>query len=260
MARVISKDGTSIAFEKTGTGDPLIVVDGALCSRAFGPTAKLVPLLASRFSVITFDRRGRNESSDTSPYSVQREVEDIEALIKEAGGSAYLLGFSSGAALILNAAAAGLPIKKQLLYEPPYIRNMGGHNPPADSLGQLKSFIASEQRGKAVTFFMKDMVGVPAVIAYIMRITPVWGKLKAVAHTLPYDAAILGDFTIPVNLAADVKVPTMVMGGAKSPVGLYNSVQHLAKAIPNAQSKYLEGQTHNVSMKVIAPEVINYFR
>src|SRR5579885_3069836 len=122
--KVISKDGTEIAYEKRGNGPAIIAVDGALCSRAFGPTSKLVPLLENDFTVITYDRRGRNESGDTMPYSVEKELEDLDALIKVAGGSAYMVGFSSGAALVLNAASKGLNVKKMVLYEAPYVMNM----------------------------------------------------------------------------------------------------------------------------------------
>ncbi len=260
MPKVISKDGTSIAYSKTGKGQALIVVDGALCSRAFGPTPKLVPLLSGDFSVVTYDRRGRNESGDTLPYSVEKEIEDLDALIKEAGDSVCMVGFSSGAALILNAAAKGLNIKKMVLYEAPYIMNMGGHNPPADTAEQLKQLIASGKRSGAVKFFMKDMVGLPGIIPFIMSLTPIWKKLKAVAHTIPYDAAILEGFTIPATLASKINIPALVLHGTKSPLSLRNASQKLAEVIPDAKSKGLEGQTHDVSMKAIAPELINYFK
>jgi pimeloyl-ACP methyl ester carboxylesterase len=259
MPKVISKDGTNIAYEKSGNGPIVIVVDGALCSRGFGPTGKLVPLLKDQFTVITYDRRGRNESGDTLPYSVEREVEDLDALIKEVGNSVNMIGFSSGAALILNAAAKGLNIKKMVLYEAPYVMNQGGYNPPADAEAQLKKLIAADKRGAAVKFFMKDMVGMPGIMATIMSFLPMWSKLKAVAHTLPYDAAILDGFSLPVNLAKTVHVPTLVMGGEKSPLTLRNAVLKLAEAMPNAESKLLEGQNHNVSMKAIAPELIKFF-
>jgi len=258
MAKVISKDGTSIAFEKTGTGPPVIVVDGALCSRAFGPSVKLARLLAQQFTVIIYDRRGRNESGNTQPYSVEREIEDIEAIIHEVGGSACLVGFSSGAALSLRAAAGGLNITKLLLYEPPYVLNMGGYNPPADSEAQLKKFIASGQRGGAVNFFMHKMVGLPAIFPVVMRLMPVWTKLKAVAHTLPYDAAILGNFSLP-SIASNVKTPTLVVGGEKTARTLYNVVPRLADSMPNAKHIFLKGQTHNVSVKAIAPVLIDFF-
>ena len=258
MAKVISKDGTSIAFEKTGTGPPVIVVDGALCSRAFGPSVKLARLLAQQFTVIIYDRRGRNESGNTQPYSVEREIEDIEAIIHEVGGSACLVGFSSGAALSLRAAAGGLNITQLLLYEPPYVLNMGGYNPPADSEAQLKKFIASGQRGGAVNFFMHKMVGLPAILPVVMRLMPVWTKLKAVAHTLPYDAAILGNFSLP-SIASNVKTPTLVVGGEKTARTLYNVVPRLADSMPNAKHIFLKGQTHNVSVKAIAPVLIDFF-
>jgi pimeloyl-ACP methyl ester carboxylesterase len=260
MSNVISKDGTKIAFEKKGNGPIVIIVDGALCSRAFGPTSQLVPLLENDFTVLTYDRRGRNESSDTLPYSVEKEIEDLDALIKEAGGSAFMVGFSSGAALILNAASKGLNIKKMVLYEAPYVMNMGGYNPPADAEAQLKKMIAADKRSDAVKFFMKDMVGMPGIMATVMSVLPVWKKLKTVAHTLPYDAAILDGFSLPVNLAKTVNVPALVMGGSKSPITLRNAVQKLGEALPNAKVKLLEGQNHNVSMKAIAPELINYFK
>ncbi len=260
MSKVISKDGTKIAYEKNGNGPVVIIVDGALCSRTFGPTAKLVPLLKDQFTVITYDRRGRNESGDTLPYSADKEIEDIDALIKEVGDSVYMVGFSSGAALVLRAAASGLNIKKQVLYEAPYVMNMGGHNPPVDSEAQLKKLISEDKRGDTVKFFMKDMIGVPALMTAIMSLMPMWSKLKAVAHTLPYDAAVMENFTFPTQLVAAVKIPTLVMGGSKSPISLRNSVKKLSEAIANSQSKFLEGQNHNVSMKVLAPELIKYLK
>ena len=258
MPIVKSKDGTTIAYTKTGNGQPIIVVDGALCSRAFGPTHHLIPLLSDQYTVVVYDRRGRNESGDTAPYSVDREVEDLDALISEVGGAAFVVGFSSGAALSLRAAAGGLNITKLLLYEPPYVLNMGGYNPPADSEAQLKKFIASGQRGGAVNFFMHKMVGLPAIFPVVMRLMPVWTKLKAVAHTLPYDAAILGNFSLP-SIASNVKTPTLVVGGEKTARTLYNVVPRLADSMPNAKHIFLKGQTHNVSVKAIAPVLIDFF-
>lgn len=260
MATIVSKDGTPIAYSKVGKGQPLIMVDGAMCSRAFGPTLKMAPMLAEHFTVITYDRRGRNESGDTKPYSVEKEIEDIDALIKEAGEAVYMVGFSSGAALTLNAAAKGLNIKKMILYEAPYVMNMGGHNPPADAEKQFKQFIAEGRGGAAVKYFMKDLIGMPAIFPMIMSIMPVWKKLKAAAHTLPYDATVMGNYTIPAQLAATVKTPTLVAGGEKSPVSLRNCVQELKKAIPNAQLQVLKGQNHNVSAKAIVPVMIEYFK
>jgi pimeloyl-ACP methyl ester carboxylesterase len=169
---------------------------------------KLAPLLASHFSVFMYDRRGRGSSGDTKPYATERELEDIDALIKEAGGSAFVLGLSSGAALALEAAASGLNITKLAVYEPPFMIDDGGHHARADHQTQLKRFIAAGRRSEAVTYFMRKMVGIPAMFVALMRLMPgVWSKLKAVAHTLPYDAAVMGDFSLPTRRLASVTIP-----------------------------------------------------
>jgi pimeloyl-ACP methyl ester carboxylesterase len=259
MSTVRSKDGTAIAFDTLGSGEPVILVDGALCSRSFGPLPKLAPLLAPYFTVFHYDRRGRNESGDTPPYAVERELEDLEALIAQAGGSASVFGISSGAALALAAAARGANIKKLALYEPPFVAVSSARSVPADSAAQLGRLIAAGRRGDAVKFFLVDMVGMPAIFAYIMRVLPVWAKLKAVAHTLPYDAAVLGDFSLPKERAASVSVPTLAIGGEKSPVELRSAVSALAQTVPRAKLRMLKGQTHNVSVKVLAPVLVEFF-
>jgi pimeloyl-ACP methyl ester carboxylesterase len=253
-----SKDGTRIAYDKSGNGPLLILVDGALCSRAFGPMPKLAKLLTGNFTVITYDRRGRNESSDTKPYTAEREIEDLEALINANGGSAFVTGLSSGAALTLAAAAHGLNITKLALYEPPFMVDEN-KQPPADSLQQLQAMIAKDRRGDAVKFFLKDMVGVPGMVVFIMKLTPVWSKLKKVAHTLPYDVAILSDFSLPQEKASSVKTPTLISGGDKSQATLQQAVKRLSEVMPNAQLKSLKGQTHNVDGKAIAPVLIEFF-
>lgn len=255
----ISKDGTRIVYDKSGNGPLLILVDGALCSRAFGPMPKLTPLLTSNFTVITYDRRGRNESSDTQPYAVEREIEDLEALINANGGSAFVTGFSSGAILSLAAAAHGLNISKMVLYEPPFMVSDEGHRPPADSQQQLQTMIRENRRSEAVKFFLKDMVGLPAIAVFIMKIMPVWSKLKNVAHTLPYDAAIVGDCSLPEKKAGSVKIQTLVSGGDKSPATMQQAVKKLSEVIPNGQLKMLKGQTHNVTAKAIAPVLVEFF-
>ena len=258
MPKTTSKDGTSIAYEKAGNGPALILVDGALCSRNFGPMAKIADQLVQHFTVYRYDRRGRNESTETLPYSPEREVEDLEALIKEAGGSAIVFGLSSGAALALHAAAAGLPISKLILYEAPFIASPGDKHTTTDHLGNLKKLIASENRGGAVKYFMRDMVGVPAFFVAIFPLMPVWKKLKAAAHTLPNDASIMGNFSVPEKLAGSVNIPTLVIGGGKSPAPLKLAVSNLSKAIPKAKMMTLEGQNHNVSAKVLAPAILDF--
>jgi len=259
VMEAISKDGTRIAYDKLGSGPLLILVDGALCSRAFGPMPKLAPLLTGNFTVITYDRRGRNESSDTQPYAVEREIDDLEALINANGGSAFVTGFSSGAILSLAAAAQGLNITKMALYEPPFMVSSEGHRPPADSLQQLQTMISENRRSDAVKFFLKDMVGLPALAVFIMKIMPVWPKLKSIAHTLPYDAAIVGDCSLPEKNASSVKIQTLVSGGDKSPATMQQAVRKLSEVMPNGQLKMLKGQTHNVSEKAITPVLIDFF-
>jgi pimeloyl-ACP methyl ester carboxylesterase len=259
MKRVFSRDGTAIAFERWGAGHPIILVDGALCSRALGPMPKLAPLLAQHFTVFTYDRRGRNESANREPYSVEREIEDLEALIHVAGGTASVLGMSSGAALALRAAAGGLRIGKLALFEPPFIVDAGGQRPPADHQARLAQLVSAERRGEAVRFFMTKIIGAPAIFVMLMRFTPAWSKLEDVAHTLPYDAAIMEDFSLPVSRAACVGAPTLVIGGAKSPASLRHAVDALADAMPHAQRRMLEGQSHNVSPKALAPVLVDFF-
>ena len=249
-----SKDGTRIAFERSGTGPALILVDGAMCRRAFGPMAKIAPFFEPNFTVFRYDRRGRGDSGDTQPYAIEREIEDLAALIREAGGSASLLGLSSGAALALEAAASGLPIEKLALYEPPYTGPADGA--AANHEAHLKQLIAAKRRSDAVEYFMKDMVNVPAVFVLLMRVMfPMWSKLKAVAHTLPYDAAILRGFRLPQERAAAIRVPTLAMAGDKTQPRLLDAIRLVAQTIPGAKLELLKGQTHVVDGKVLAPVV-----
>jgi pimeloyl-ACP methyl ester carboxylesterase len=256
--KAISKDGTAIAYERSGQGPALILVDGALCSRAFGPMPKLAPLLARHFTVYVYDRRGRGESGDTLPYAKEREVEDIAALIQEAGGSASLVGLSSGGALALEAAASGLHIRKVVAYEPPFVGD-NGRRSGTEHEGELKKRVAAGNRGGAVRYFMKDMVGVPAPFVVMMQVMPwVWRKLKAVAHTLPYDAAVMGGFKVPAARLASIKVPTLAMHGSKTDARLQDAARAVAAAVPGAQHRTLEGQTHNVSPAVLTPAVVEF--
>jgi pimeloyl-ACP methyl ester carboxylesterase len=261
MPTVTSRDGTPIAYDRIGSGPALILVDGALCSRAFGPMPKLAPLFASSFTVFTYDRRGRGASGDTRPYEVAREVDDLAALIDAAGGSASLLGLSSGAALALEAAASGLNVDKLALYEPPYIAQAAGEGATPNHQARLEELVAAGRRGDAVKYFMKDMVNVPAFFVAIMQLmVPVWSKLKAVAHTLPYDSAVMRDFKVPRERAVTVRVPTLVMAGDKTQPRLIEAVEVLEQAIPGAKRLMLKGQTHNVDGRVLAPVVKEFLQ
>ena len=191
MNTVESKDGTAIAFDKAGRGPALILVDGALCYRGAGPSKSVAAELSADFTVFTYDRRGRGESGDTSPYAVEREIGDLGALIEEAGGSASLCGFSSGAVLALDAANRGLGVEKLALYEPPFIVDDSRAPLPDDYASRLDRLIAADRRGDALRLFM-GQVGMPKVLVALMRFMPAWSKLKSVAPTLRNDAAVMG--------------------------------------------------------------------
>jgi pimeloyl-ACP methyl ester carboxylesterase len=262
MSTVRSADGTTIAYTRAGQGPPLILVDGALCSRSFGPMPKLAEQLASHFTVYTYDRRGRGDSGDTAPYEPGREVEDLEALVALAGEGVYMHGTSSGAALALEAAKHLRSIAKLAVYEPPFIVDDTRAPMPADYLPRLKALVADGQRGDAIKMFMR-FVGTPAVFTAVMPLTPVWPKLKAVAPTLPYDITIVHDHQrgIPLTPAewAAIKVPTLVAAGGKSPAWMTNGTRALAGALPDATYRTLPGQNHMVKAHAIAPVLTEFF-
>ncbi|SEF15780.1 alpha/beta fold hydrolase [Jiangella alba] len=263
MSTVTSADGTVIAYTKAGSGPPLILVDGALCYRDFGPMSGLADGLASTFTVYTYDRRGRGESGDTAPYAVERETEDLEALIAAAGGDVFVYGVSSGAALTLETAKRpGSGIAKLALYELPAITDDTAKPWPPDLLARTDALVAAGRRGDVVKLFMKT-VGVPAAGIAVMRLTPVWKKLKAVAHTIPNDFRVLGDTgygkPFPADRWSAVTQPALVMDGGKSPEYMRGSQRRLAEVLPNARHRTLPGQTHMVKAAVHAPVLVEYF-
>jgi pimeloyl-ACP methyl ester carboxylesterase len=258
LTYVTSKDGTRMAYERIGSGPALVLVDGALCSRAFGPSEKLASHLASRFTVYRYDRRGRGDSGDTTPYSPAREVEDIAALIAAAGGSASLLGLSSGAALALEGAAAGLPIEHVVAYEPPYVDEGGGGNGDVHER-ELARLVATGNRASAVRYFLKDMVKAPAPVVIMLPLMPwIWSKLKAVAHALPYDAAVMTQFKVPRARFASIRTRVLVMHGSKTQQRLKVAAREVANAIPGAQHRELPGQTHNVRPDVLTAATMEF--
>ena len=267
MRKVISKDGTPIAFDQSGHGPAIILVAGATATRL--AEASLAAALAPHFTVFAYDRRGRGESGDTAPYAVEREVEDIEALINEAGGSAFVFGHSSGAVLALEAARL-LPTKitKLALYEPPFIIDDSRPPTPQDYAPHLMELVSSGRRGEAVAYFMTQL-GTPADMIAQMRQSPMWPGLEEVAHTLAYDVTIMGDTQSgdPSSLRkwAAVRVPTLVMDGtvflgrAESHGFLHHGVQELATILPDAQYRTLEGQDHGPADEVLAPALKAFF-
>jgi pimeloyl-ACP methyl ester carboxylesterase len=222
---------------------------------------ELAQLLASRFTVYNYDRRGRGDSGDTEPYTVEREIEDIEALIDAAGGSASLYGHSSGASLALEATVRlGSKVRKLAMYEAPYNDDRAAQQAWRQYLQDLAESLAAGRRGDAVALFMR-YTGMPADQIEGMRQSPIWPQFEAIAPTLSYDhAAILGkDDTVPVDLAARVTVPTLVMSGGASYPFMHEAAQALGKAIPQAQVRSLEGQTHAGASAVLAPVLVEFF-
>jgi pimeloyl-ACP methyl ester carboxylesterase len=264
MKTVTSKDGTTIAYDQAGTGPLLVLVDGALNSRSFGLNGPLAPILADRFTVVTYDRRGRGDSGDTPPYAVQREIEDLAAVIDVVGGPAYVYGISSGAGLALEAASA-VPTKvaKLALYEPSFV--VDGTRPPvpADAIQQVTDLLARNRRGAAVKLFLREDAQVPAMVVAVMPLMPAWGKLKAAAHTLPYDLTIMDGRQqgrpLPVGQWASLTAPTLVMAGGKSPAWLQNAALAVAQALPGATHQTLPGQTHIVKPGPLAPVLAEFF-
>jgi pimeloyl-ACP methyl ester carboxylesterase len=260
MDKVTSSDGTQIAFDRLGDGPPVIVVGGAMCDRALiGPTAEE---LAKHFTVLNYDRRGRGDSGDTGPYAVEREIEDIGALIVEAGGSASVYGHSSGAGLALRAAAYGLPIDKLVLHEPPY--NTDGEEEQRISREyalDLEAMLSEGRRGDAVELFFTT-VGMPREMVGGMRQTPRWAELEAMAPTLAYDSEIMGDSaggTVPAELAGRVSTETLVLVGGSSPAWTIDIGRQVADALPNGQHRVLEGQEHVVPPEVLVPVLAEFF-
>lgn len=263
MKTATSRDGTSIAYDELGAGPPVVLVGGALNTRSFGPNGSLAELLAERFTVINYDRRGRGDSTDTEPYSVEREIEDLEALIDSAGGSASVFGISSGAALALEAANGGFGIDKLALYEAPFVVDDSRPPVPDDYRERLEGLVASERRGDAVRLFMKEGVGLPAPFVFMMRLMPAWSKLKAVAHTLPYDTALVDDYRkgkpLPTDRWTSVTMPTLVAVGGKSPDWMRHAMRELAEVLPHARHTTLEGQTHIVKAEALVPVLVEFF-
>jgi pimeloyl-ACP methyl ester carboxylesterase len=258
MSIVTSADGTTIAYETLGSGPALILVDGAMCYRGFGPSRGLAEALADSYTVYLYDRRGRGESGNTLPWAPEREIEDLAALLAAAGGTAFLVGCSSGAVLAADAAHRLDGFTKVALYEPPFIVDDTREPRPATYLPETEALIARGDRSGAVKKFMRH-VGVPGIVLAIMPLTPPWRKLVVVAPTLPYDLRILGDTGRGVPLDADrwagVTVPAIVLDGGKSPQYMRNAAKALAQALPKARYRTLPGQTHMVKASVLAPAV-----
>lgn len=266
MSIVVSKDNTTISFDKSGQGPVVILVAGALSDRS--DTTKLAGLLAENFTVINYDRRGRGESGDGVSYAVEREIEDIESLIDEAGGSASIFGSSSGAVLALEATnRLNGKIKKQVLYEPPFIVDNSQPPVPRDLTTRIKEFVFTNRRGDAVKHFFSKGMNIPTIGVFIMRFMPGWSKMTSMAHTILYDLAIMEGTQegqpLPATRWSASTVPTLVLTGEKSEAFFHTGARALASVLPNTQHQILKGQHHGsvvMAPKAFVDVLVEFFK
>jgi pimeloyl-ACP methyl ester carboxylesterase len=260
----VSKDGTKIAWSKTGKGQPVIVIDGALCHRNFGANMKLPQYLNEHFTVYTYDRRGKGESGNKKPFALQREFEDLQSLIDVVGESPFVYGISSGAALALEAANHGLSFKKLALYEAPYIVDDSRRPIPQDYLQTLEKFIAAGENGKALNYFLKAGAGLPAYVVLMMRLMPVWKQVKSIVDTVIFDTLAIGSNGSGEKLTAGkwpgVRIPVLLISGSKSQQWIRNAMLNLAEVLPDSTHLILKGETHTVNPKMLAPHLISFFK
>ncbi|MFF3291492.1 alpha/beta fold hydrolase [Streptomyces sp. NPDC003023] len=251
-----SADGTLIAYEQHGEGTPLVLVSGALCTSA--SEAPLAELLAPHFTVFTYDRRGRGQSGDTVPYAVEREIEDLAAVIRAAGGSAAVHGTSSGAALAVRSAAAGLPITRLSLYEPPFETDPAARDRNTEYVARMTALLTGGRPGDALAEFL-GTAGMPAQALSRLRLLPMWADMQALEHTLAYDHEVMGDGLVPSGLLGTVTVPVTVVDGGASPAGMREAARAVAAALPRGRHHTLTGQTHEVAPHVLAPALVRFF-
>ena len=258
MQYVTSKDGTRIAYEQSGQGPALVIVGGVLGDHH--QQAGLAQLLAEHFTVYNIDRRGHGESGFTEPYAVEREIEDIDALLSEAGGSAFVYGSSGPGVLSMYAAAAGLSpkMKKLAVWEPPYI--LEGSRPPVpqDYKEQLAQLLREGRKGDMIELFLTKAVGMPVEFVAPMRQSPFWAAQEAFAPTLIYDATLMGDYSLPKERIAKATVETLVIDGGTVP-WMSQAAQAVADTLPHAHRHTLAGQPHNVADEAMAPVLVEFF-
>ncbi|WP_031008649.1 alpha/beta fold hydrolase [Streptomyces sp. NRRL F-5727] len=261
MDKVFSADGTAIAFEQRGSGPAVVLVGGAFMTRH--ESAELAGLLAERHTVITYDRRGRGDSGDSPAYDVQREVEDLDALIGHAGGEAMLFGMSSGAVLALEATARGSAVTRLALYEPPFVTDDSRPPLPADYVAHLEELVGRGAYGDAVAYFMTAAVGMPAEAVAGMRQAPFWAGMEAVARTLPYDGRVMGDTMsgrpLPADRWASVTVPVLVGSGDAGAPHLLTGARACAALADNFTLRVFPGEEHTIAPAALAPVLVDFF-
>jgi pimeloyl-ACP methyl ester carboxylesterase len=264
MSHVLSRDNTVIAYDRVGEGPSLVIVEGALVAGRTNRTARqLAELLASWFTVYTYDRRGRGDSGDTGPYSVALELDDLDAVIAESGGEAFVFAVSAGAVLALDAAARGSAIKGLAVYGAPFIVDDSRPPVPSDYLVRLNELLAAGRRGDAVELFFSEAIGMPAGAIAGMRSQPFWRGLEGTAHTLAYDGAILGTTTsgqpLPEGRWSTITTPTLVIDGGDAGAFIRAAADALANALEHAKRRTLADQTQDYAAELMAPVLTEFF-
>lgn len=257
--RVDSADGTPIAFETDGSGPPVILVGGAFCDRKARASGAPLAALLPNFRVFSYDRRGRGDSGDSPDWAIEREIEDLEALLRAAGGSAFVYGMSSGAVLALAAALHELPITKLALYEPPLVLDSQRAAQLASMTEELQQHRAAGRRSEAAELFLTEAVQVPAMVVAQMKQAPMWRGLESLAHTLSYDARITALGAALLDRAPTLRVPTLTLYGEASPAWMREAVLRLSDALPRAEPGVLAGQTHDADPRLLAQALTQFF-
>jgi pimeloyl-ACP methyl ester carboxylesterase len=259
MKTTQSKDGTTLAYDVNGNGPALIYITGASCFRSFKPIVQDAKVFATEFTVYNYDRRGRGDSGNTLPYSIEREIEDIEAMIDAAGGTAYLYGHSSGAVLALEAALRlGSKVQKIVMFDAPYVHDEKEKAEYKQLSQTILKLLDNGKNAQAMSTFLKG-IGMPKVFVLLLPLFPGWRTMKALAPTLAYDIALTQDMP-PVERATRVSVPTQIIVGTKSPALIHDVGRQLTKAIPNAKFAQLAGQDHMVNAKALLPLLLDFLK
>ncbi|MFC8368667.1 MULTISPECIES: alpha/beta fold hydrolase [unclassified Streptomyces] len=253
---ISSRDGTSLAYESAGRGATIVLVSGAMSTG--GTVAPLAARLSEGFRAVVYDRRGRGGSGDMAPYAVEREVEDLAALIEAVGGEAALYGVSSGGALALRAAAGGLPVHHVAVYETPYAMSSDALEERARYTERLTAALAEGRRGDAVELFLR-LTGLGEDVIRGARQSPMWAGMESIAPSLAYDDAVMGDGSVPRELLSSIRVPVLSIAGDASPAWMREAARAIAGSVPRGTYRTLEGQTHMVEPDVLAPVLADFF-
>jgi pimeloyl-ACP methyl ester carboxylesterase len=252
-----SVDGTIIAYDRVGNGPGLVFIGGAFQHRAFDPTTTKLAhrLAAAGFTTVNYDRRGRGESTDTQPYAVEREIEDLAVMLDAAGGSAAVYGSSSGSALCLHGAAAGLPITRIALWEPPFA--LEGEGDDGEFLTKLESLIAAGDRVGTAEYFTH---GLPPELLEEFEASLAWDLMLQVAPTLAYDTALLDrNQNEPWRTQwASVTMPVLVMLGEVTPPNFRRAAEALVAALPDARSRTIAGANHRWQFDAMRSELVAF--